>query len=108
MKLILTDGYAFPWPQDLSQAEADRLCDEAHERSLTLEGVKAFEMKYTVTVEFDDVPSYFAAKVSTGWAEWDRDGLILEATTSAKEGNEFPALVANGFAWCGIYLSEDQ
>lgn len=107
MQLILTNGYPFPYPEGLTEYQTDAIALDAQERRLVLEGVKAFETKYTVTVEFVDAAAYHKAREATGWADWDGEGLILEAPASAKDGYDFPAIVAGGFAWCGIFLASD-
>lgn len=111
MNLRLSNRYPFPYPADVSEAEAERISSDAGNHELILSGVKHYETKHTVTVEFKDLKSYEAAEAATGWKVWgtsDSD-LILEAQVSAADGyGPFPAIVAGGYTWCGIVLTPEK
>lgn len=99
MKLILQNGYPFPLPKDFDSDAYD-----SRDNSLTLENVKHFEWKYTVTVEFETDVAAKLAKQLTGWVYWDKPR-IFEAKTSSPDGYEHPAIVVKGFAYCGFILT---
>jgi hypothetical protein len=46
-----------------------------------------------------------AARLSTGWTK--RGDRVLEALTSARDGHTHPAIVANGYAYCGFDVIVD-
>jgi len=104
MRLILTLGYPFPYPEDLTDQQTDHLAHEAGNQWLTLEGVASLEMKYCLTVQFTDSEACERAKQLTGWPAYDEDGFILEPTVSPMDGYEYPAIVAGNLAYCGLYL----
>lgn len=77
MKLILTNGYPFPYPNDIDAGDADRIGEDAAGHRFTLEGVTTVQFMHTVTVEFKDKEAFEAAQKATGWTEWSP--LVLEA-----------------------------
>ena len=112
MKLTLMNGYPSPYPVALSIDDADSFAEAAGGITLTIEGVRHFEWKHTVTIEFEDFESFEKARDQTGWKRWGTD-LILEAETSPKEGYDHPAIVADvpydnypKTAYCGFILME--
>ena len=111
MKLRLSNRYPFPYPANVSEAEGERISSDAGNHELILSGVKHFEIKHTVTVEFKDLKSYEAAEKATGWKVWgtsDSD-LILEAQVSGPDGyGPFPAIVTGEYAWCGMVITPEK
>ena len=83
MKLILSHGYPFPYPDGFAVggghhvAEADALAQAASGHRFTLDGVTTVQFMHTVTVEFKDKSACQKAQKATGWAEWSP--LVLEA-----------------------------
>jgi hypothetical protein len=108
MLLTLQNGYPFPYPTDLSDAEQDDIADEAAGYSVDIPGVVHFEWKHTVTVEFDGLLSANAARDATGWETWGNDPKILEAKTSAADGYGHPAIIIGPTAYCGFMLSLEE
>lgn len=108
MKLILQNPYPYPYPSKAFDAEKDRIAEEAGQRQLVLEGVVNFQWLHAVTVEFESYEATIQTR-SLGWAPWGTDRFVYEAPTSAEDGYGHPAIIANGFAWCGFILvpSED-
>ena len=111
MKLVLQNGYPSPWPEMPDYDE--RFALAAPSVTLEIDGVVHFEWKHTITVEFKDRESYKAAKQTTGWQPWD-SGLVLVAPSSAEEGYEHPAILADvpyeehpRTAYCGFMLLGD-
>lgn len=108
MKLLMTNHYPFPYPENVSVEGGERISNEATDRDLRLDGVIHFEMKHTVTIEFESASAMQAAQEKTGWKPWGTDGHILEAPVSAADGyGPFPAIIANNEAWCGYILKSD-
>jgi hypothetical protein len=111
MKLILTNHYPYPYPENISEEGGERLSAEATDRTLELSGVVHFEQKHATTIEFADVASYADAKAKTGWKPWGSGGLttcILEAPVSKDDGyGPYPAIIAENEAWCGVILKSD-
>lgn len=101
MKLILQNGYPFPFRQINLPDDFD-----CRENELTIEGVAHFEWKHTLTVEFTSVWSFLKAKQATGWRPWDNSGLILEAATSTNDGYDHPAICTRDTAYCGFILTD--
>lgn len=101
MKLVLMNSYPYPLPDDF-----DSDTHEARAFSLELRGVIHFEWCHTVTVEFSKLEAYFTAQELTGWGEWSPG--VLEATTSADDGYDHPAIIAGDMAYCGFVLLEDD
>lgn len=106
MKLILTNGYPHPYPPNLTEAEADEIADNAQGEVRVIDGVVHFEWKYDVTVEFATVQIAYMYQQELGWKRWGNDPLILEAPTSAADGYDHPAIIADGIAYCGFILAE--
>lgn len=77
MKLILSNGYPFPYPLDTDVATTDAIGEAAAGFRLELDGVGMVQFMHTVTVEFKDAAAFDAAQKATGWAEWSP--LVLEA-----------------------------
>ena len=100
MKLILNDGYPFPYPKDLTEEQQDELSQASGNHQITIEGVKYFEWRFTITVEFNTYEDMEAAMYQTGWKRWEGYKYVLEAPTSQPDGREFPAIIANGLAYC--------
>lgn len=71
---------------------------------MSIDGVRAFEALFAFTVQFIDQAHYDRAQAVTGWAEYDRHALILEAKHSVGEGLEFPAILVNKVAYRGFCL----
>ena len=124
MKLILTHGYPFPYPNDIDAGDADAIGAAAAGDRLTLEGVTSVQFMHTVTVEFKDAAAFDAAQKATGWAEWSP--LVLEArfvgdgVTAAVPGGYgsgveliVPALAYDGIvqapstSFCNVMMFED-
>ncbi|WP_342051255.1 MULTISPECIES: hypothetical protein [unclassified Cupriavidus] len=104
MKLILTNGYPFPYPEGATEAQMEEWAGEAAGITLTLEGVEHFEWKHTLTVEFFTAEAMCNAMRETGWQFWDEGMFVLEAGTSGKDGYDHPAIIAGGRAYCGFVL----
>jgi hypothetical protein len=109
MKLFLSSGYPYPYPESATDEERDAIANAAPSVTLTLEGVVHFELKHTVTIEFVDREATETARKLTGWKDWGNlTGCILEATHSVADGYDFPALIANSLSYCGIAVMEDK
>lgn len=104
MKLILTNGYPYPYPDDASEAQKEAWSEAAQGITLEIAGVEHFEWKHTVTVEFFTAEAMCDAMRLTGWKFWDEDEFILEAGTSAGDGYDHPAIIAGDTAYCGFVL----
>ena len=112
MKLILSHGYPYPTPENLTDKEVDELAG-SHLRSLILYGVTHFEQQYTTTVEFKTAGDAAAAHEVTGWPYLGQSRTILEAPSTA-DGYEFPSIITNEAnngspqtAYCAIIIMED-
>ncbi len=99
MKLILQNGY--PYPYNLSKMDAEVYDCRAF--TCELEGVVHFEWKYILTVEFENESAFRLAWSCTGWERFG-DGLILEANLSIEDGYDHPAIVVYDKAYCGFIL----
>lgn len=77
MKLILSHGYPFPYPNDIDAGDADLIDEAAAGERFTLEGVTTVQFMHTVTVAFKNEEAFEAAQKATGWMEWSP--LVLEA-----------------------------
>ena len=105
MRLRMTNGYPYPYPQGLSEAEQDEINDRAAGEDLLLDGVNHFEWLHTVTVEFDNVLSLLEAQGKTGWQLFGSGhNCILEAPTSLADGYGHPAIIVGDRAYCGFIL----
>lgn len=107
MRLTLTNGYPFPYPEGISDAESDAIADDASEYSFELANVFHFEMKHTITVEFLKYEDFEAARKATGWRVWGDGvggGYVLEAKHSSKDGYAHPAIIVGDRAYCGFIL----
>jgi hypothetical protein len=102
MRLVLTNGYPYPFPAGLTDDEAEALSAAAAGVRLELGEVVAFEWLHTVTVEFASLAATEAAQEVTGWGDWS--AFVLEADVSDADGYAHPAIVANGKAYCGFQL----
>lgn len=105
MKLILQNGYPYPYPTGLSEAEGEAINEGARSRTLTLSGVTHVQWLHTVTVEFADATAFEDARRLTGWQQWSP--LVLEAPTSADEGYDHPAIIVTDVAYCGFVLTDE-
>lgn len=85
-KLLLSNGYPFPHPKNLSLVQEEHFSETAACVTLEIEGIKHFEIKHTVTVEFVDQAAYDKALALTGWSVWSAADLILEARASSADG----------------------
>jgi hypothetical protein len=108
MRLILKNGYPFPYNLDLSQAEQDKIADEAASHTLEIEGVTHFEWLHTLTIEFDGLLSANRARDRTGWETWGSNPRVLEAKWSPEDGYHHPAIVVGERAYCGFVLLADK
>ena len=106
MRLILTNGYPFPFPRDISEAEKEAIADAASSKTFEINGVVHLEWKHTVTVQFGEDDD-FDPQALTGWAWWDECSRILEAPTSAPDGYDHPAIIVGDTAYCGFMLLEE-
>ena len=111
MKLILQNGYPFPYPSGVTEYQKEAIADAAAGNRLEIDGVKGFEWKHTVTVEFHSFQSMMTAETATGWKRWGNDGFVLEASTSIEDGYGHPAIIAStplgsaaSTAYCGFIL----
>lgn len=102
MKLLLTNGYPYPWPDDFDSEKKEY---DARDYEVQLAGVTHFEWLHTVTVEFSTIEACEEAKAKTGWADWS--SYVLEAGTSAKDGYDHPAIIVGDKAYCGFILLGD-
>lgn len=107
MRLILQNGYPYPFPEGLTPEQTEDINERAPERLLTLFSVAHFEWKHTVTVEFSTHDIACAVQASTGWKWWDETRGILEAETSTGDGYGHPAIIVNDTAYCGFILKAD-
>lgn len=108
MKLILLNGYPYPYPQNLTEYDQEDLANAASGNTLEISGIVHFEWLHTVTVEFESYEVMHSAQTLTGWERWSPDMPILEAFTSIADGYDHPAILANGMAYCGFILKEDN
>jgi len=105
MRLRLINGYPYPYPTGLSEAEQEALSEAAAGEDLLLECVVHFEWLHTVTVEFDNVLSLLEAQGKTNWTVWGTGaGPVLQAPQSAADGYNHPAIIAGDKAYCGFIL----
>lgn len=104
MRLILTNGYPYPYPLDATEAQQEALTEASASHRLELAGVATFQWLHTVTVEFrtDSMTDHAAER--TGWTEWC--ARVLEAKTSSGDGYDHPAIIVNDMAYCGFLLVE--
>jgi hypothetical protein len=105
MKLVLRNGYPFPYPKKQTYDEIDADVDAAMNISLTLQGVTGLQWLHTVTVDFATLDACDAAHLATGWTK--RGARVLEPQTRAGDGYAHPAIVANRYVYCGFNLIED-
>jgi hypothetical protein len=102
MKLLLTNGYPYPCPDDF---DLEKEGYDARDYEVQLTGVTHFEWLHTVTVEFSTIEACEEAKAKTGWADWS--SYVLEAGASAEDGYDHPAIIVRDKAYCGFILSND-
>ncbi|MGE4483015.1 hypothetical protein [Acidocella sp.] len=102
MRLILRNGYPYPYPTNISEAEHETHASQAAGVMLELPGVVHFEWLHVVTVEFADDDALEHAQRTTGWKTWGYR--VLEAQTSAADGYQHPAIIAANCAFCGFNL----
>lgn len=109
MNLMLSNGYPFPYPNDVRVTDVDRFAQEAPGNILHVDAVAGFEWKYVLTVEFADTDSGRASRdrmLGLGWCNWGQPGaLVLEAPTSTPDGYGHPAIIAGALAYCGFIVS---
>lgn len=103
MSLILQNGYPYPYPEGITDEQADQYADEAMSHTLEIHGVKCFEWKHELTIEFVDYESFCRALDVTGWAHYDH--IVLSAPYSAKDGYNHPAIIVGDKAYCGFIVS---
>lgn len=101
MRLRLTNGYPYPFPENPPDDDPLML-----DGNLVLHGVRHFEWKHTVTVEFENWYYLEKATDATGWKSWD-NGLVLEAPQSAADGYGHPAIIVKDVAYCGFILEDE-
>jgi hypothetical protein len=102
MKLVLMNGYPFPFPEGFDTEKEGYDCRDFN---LEIEGVMHFEWLHTVTVEFEECEDYDKAKALTSWERWS--DCVLEAKTSRDDGYNHPAIIVHDKAYCGFILVED-
>lgn len=102
MKLVLTNGYPYPPPPALTDAQLAVMAEAAASDRLEIHGVINFEWLHTVTVEMESAEAYAKAQKATGWPNWSAN--TLEASTSRGNGYGHPALVVGAKAYCGFQL----
>jgi hypothetical protein len=106
MNLILSNGYPFPYPDGLTEAQQEEISLAAPSYRLVVAGVTHFEQKFTTTAQFRDNDAYATALAITGWKPWSP--LVLEAPTSAADGYDYPAIIVGNVAYCGYQLVEHK
>lgn len=100
----LGDGYPHPYPNHLPEVEQDEINENAACKRFILQGVRSFEWRFTLTIEFRDRAAYDAAQTATGWKTWDEGRFILEAVTDASAGREIPAIIVGGRAYNQLFI----
>ena len=105
MKMILENGYPFPYPANLSETEQEAISETARGVSITLKGIKGVEWLHTLTVEFHTSEAMKYGLV-LGWKPWG-NGNVLEVPTSGPDGYDHPALIAGNRAYCGFILADE-
>lgn len=109
MKLILTNGYPYPYPTDLTEEQQEEISKKAGSLQTVIDGVVHFQWLHTVTVEFsDDLAHWEKAQelLTKGWKQWF--GNTLEAPISAADGYGHPAIILGNVAYCGFTLVGDK
>lgn len=102
MKLILENGYPFPFPEAF-----DSDAYECREFSVTLKDIHSVEWLHDFTVKFNSEEAAVLAKELTGWVYMTRSNkFILLARTSADDGYNHPAIVVKDKAYCGFILTD--
>lgn len=103
MKLSLTNAYPYPCPE-LPEDVFLKVHDASINAITTLNGVKGFEYKHALIVEFESQAAYATAMRLTGWPAWDSEGFMLEASYVLQIGFEGKgALVtAQPYTQCSI------
>ncbi len=102
MKLILTNGYPYPYPEGLTAEQNESIAQDAPGHRLEIDGVRHFEWLHTVTVEFTYMDQFNKALDLTGWEFYSFR--VLEAPTSVRDGYDHPAIVVKDMAYCGFIL----
>ena len=102
MKLLLQNGYPYPFPEGFDPEAEGYDC---RDYSFKLLGVVQFEWGYTLTIEFKNYALFHRAQELTGWARWG-DGFVLEATLSKDDGYDHPTIIVGDMAYCGFILGE--
>jgi hypothetical protein len=103
MKLLLQNGYPYPFPEGFD-VEAEGY--DSREFQVILHQVVQFEWKYCLTIEFSDFTAASFAQAATGWKSWAP--VILEATISVADGYDHPAIIVGDKAYCGFIVCEDD
>lgn len=105
MKLILQNGYPYPFPEGFDVEKEGYDCREF---SVEIEGVIHFEWKYELTIEFKTYAQAKQYSEQLGWPFWtdDRSLAILSAPYSEADGYEAPAIIVGDKAYCGFILME--
>lgn len=78
MKLIMHNGYPYPYEIDLSDGVSESISEDCCHHQIVLSGVVHLQILHTVTIEFKDEESHRKAKELTGWKDWG-DKWVLEA-----------------------------
>lgn len=105
MQLILQNGYPYPLPRDFD-AEAQGY--DCRDYTVVIEGVRHFEWKYELTVEFKDYKAAKEHHETLDWPWYDKARCVLSAPFSADDGYEAPAIIAGDKAYCGFILVEEE
>jgi len=101
--LVLGDGYPFPYPPGISEEEQDRIAGDMDVEALRLHGVVSVEWRFTITVAFDSIETFEAARTATGWDRWGDHALTLEAQTSVPDGRDLhAAIIVGDKAYCRL------
>jgi len=108
MRFILSSGFPFPYPENLTPEAQDAISEEAHCVELELAGVVHFEWRYALTIQFTDLEAMRAAQELTGWEVYERGQFILAAFTDESEGYGHPAIIAGDKSYCGFILKGDE
>lgn len=105
MKLILQNGYPYPYPEGLTEVQQDEIAARAGDVKLVLQGVTHMQWLHTLTVEFENRPAFDVAQRMTGWMQWSP--MVLEAANSTADGYDHPAIIVRNVAYCGFALTDE-
>ena len=104
MKLILQNGYPYPYPAGLSEKEQEEISEAAGGKAMVIEGVKHFQWLHIISVQFDEA-HLGDMQVLTDWKQFGK--AVLEAPSSVADGYEHPAIIVKDTAYCGFFLVND-